>query len=327
MTDKRFALLLLAAVASLAPLPGAAAARSRRVVEAPKRTTEFSLPATHGYRLRFDSIVVKPGLPTHDFLTATKGRSSQISYETRDLSHGDEGVDARYPGIGTVAVHFHQTSVSREPTAENCKGAPAVVRHGTFLGRIDFHGERDYTSADRQAAPGRIPESAKQVCHEPSPRHAGPRDSGSSGHGLEALDTGLEGQNGLGLGLSALRIDLGGRFGESADFTAHSFQREKGFSVFRSVSAVGEPADFAVSPSGAEAPTVTLAPPAPFHGSATFQLTSPTTSTWTGDLGVEIPGLGEVPLAGSEFWSAYCTEAGCTKTLPPGVRVGFVRLS
>ena len=38
----------------------------------------------------------------------------------------------------------------------------------------------------------------------------------------------------------------------------------------------------------------TLEPPAPFSGSATFHLDTPKTASWTGDLAVELPGLGKL---------------------------------
>ena len=66
----------------------------------------------------------------------------------------------------------------------------------------------------------------------------------------------------------------------------------------------------------------TATPPAPFKGSGTFTLESPSTAAWTGDLSVEIPTLGSVDLTGPGWWAGACA-ARCTKTFPEGLSVGF----
>ena len=61
----------------------------------------------------------------------------------------------------------------------------------------------------------------------------------------------------------------------------------------------------------------TVAPPAPFSGSATFHLDDPKTASWTGDLAVEMPGLGKVSLTGDGIEAGLCSGlSNCTKTLP-----------
>ncbi|HEX4751855.1 MAG TPA: hypothetical protein VH268_03070, partial [Solirubrobacterales bacterium] len=78
----------------------------------------------------------------------------------------------------------------------------------------------------------------------------------------------------------------------------------------------GPASSFGVSAPGVSPPDATLAPSSPFSGSATFELTSPTKASWSGDLAVELPGLGKVPLAGPKFYSGLCEGEICTKTLP-----------
>ncbi len=61
----------------------------------------------------------------------------------------------------------------------------------------------------------------------------------------------------------------------------------------------------------------TITPPAPFSGSATFHLEDPQTASWTGELAVEMPGLGKVPLTGDGIDAGLCKgPPNCTKTLP-----------
>ena len=60
----------------------------------------------------------------------------------------------------------------------------------------------------------------------------------------------------------------------------------------------------------------TVTPAAPFSGSATFHLDDPRSASWTGDLAVELPGLGKVPLTGEGIDAGLCKGTSCTKTLP-----------
>jgi hypothetical protein len=67
----------------------------------------------------------------------------------------------------------------------------------------------------------------------------------------------------------------------------------------------------------------TVEPPAPFEGSAAFHLESPTQASWTGDLSVDLPGIGKVALAGPGTSADLCEQNACTATLAPGAYVRF----
>jgi hypothetical protein len=66
----------------------------------------------------------------------------------------------------------------------------------------------------------------------------------------------------------------------------------------------------------------TLTGSSPFSGSSTFQLLSSKKASWTGDLAVELPGLGRVALSGPKFYAGLCEGIKCTKTLPPSLAPG-----
>jgi hypothetical protein len=52
-------------------------------------------------------------------------------------------------------------------------------------------------------------------------------------------------------------------------------------------------------------------PDSPFSGSATFRRPPEGEPTWTGDLKVELPGLGLVRLAGKGTHAAMCEPTHC----------------
>jgi hypothetical protein len=56
---------------------------------------------------------------------------------------------------------------------------------------------------------------------------------------------------------------------------------------------------------------VLIEPPAPFLGSATFRRESADQVSWDGNLRVELPGFGLVPLAGAGADATLCADSGC----------------
>jgi hypothetical protein len=79
------------------------------------------------------------------------------------------------------------------------------------------------------------------------------------------------------------------------------------------------------SASGVHPASATLAPPPPFYGEGNFFENSSTSHSWTGTLGVSLPGL-DLPLTGEEFKTSLCvvnpkrTPAGCNFIEPKPVR-------
>jgi hypothetical protein len=106
-------------------------------------------------------------------------------------------------------------------------------------------------------------------------------------------------------------------------FVAYSHRRSAGLEVNDSAAVypLSAPGFHLADPSR-PAKEAVVRPSAPFSGSATFQLESPSSASWEGDLAVELPGLGEVRLTGPHLYSGLCDGSTCTKTLPPGIVSG-----
>lgn len=318
MGGGRFLSSVVVAAVALLAMPVTAVAKPGFSVEGPQRWSEFSLRATNGYRVRVSAAPARRKRDPSVFITASKGQRDTVQYMARGLSAADGSIKTKLPGVGRIAVRFDELKVSREAAPDNCEGRASVIRHGVFEGRIELHGEHGYTSLNGHSAPGTITQSFRQVCdqREPGRREVG---RGDSFH-LESLLAGREEKRRLSFSVS--RFDLGPKFGEpSVFFSASSSTQRHGFFVFSFVSAEGKPSTFLTPDQAGTLEDASVSPPAPFHGSATFHLDSPTSSSWTGTLGVELPGVGDVPLAGEDFWSALCEDETCTKTLPPNVRL------
>lgn len=320
----RSTLALVLAALVLVALPAGAAAKPGFSVIGPERSTEFALPATNGYRVSVSATPSRGKRFSNVFISASKGQRSTVQYLAKGLDTADGQVKAKLPGVGRIAVRFNELKASREAVADNCKGRAAIIRHGTFVGTIELHGEHGYTSVHSRRAPGTITLSFRQVCDQREPGHK--ETGGGDFPHLKTLIVGREGRRTL--SFSALRFDFGPRFGgPSVSFSASSSMQRHGFFVLASASVEGKPAMFLTPDRVGVLEDASVTPPAPFHGSATFHLDSPTSSSWTGTLSVELPGVGDVPLAGSGFWSGLCEDTHCTETVPPGVHLAFASIS
>ena len=300
-------------------LPVSAVAKPRFSVQRPQRWSEFSLPATNGYRVTVGATKAIRKVPASVYVTASKGKRYRVDYLARGRSTKDGGIEAKLPGVGRVAVRFQPAKVIRGGTiAENCKGTRSVIRKGVFRGTIELRGELGYTILHATSARGKVTQSFRQVCDE---RESGTKEGAPAPTFHErSLYTGTK-EGAPAISFSAYVTEFGLKSGgPHVNFIAYSSNRRDGLFVSSSVTVEGDAAEFATEPGGGLENASVTAPP-PFQGSASFHLDSPTSSSWTGALSVELPGIGWVALAGPGFWSALCGEETCTKTLPPNVRI------
>jgi hypothetical protein len=317
---KRWGSALVTAAALLA-LPAGVGAKSGFSVEEPQRSIEFSLPATNGYRVRVSATTLKRGARANVSVTASKGQRDTVEYLTRGRFSTNGALFANLSGVGRIALRFRPTRLSREAVPENCKGHSSFISHCVFRGTIELRGELGYTSLHSASATGKVTQSFRQVCDQ---REAGVEEGGAgrSIHETTLLAGAREGSPQI--HFTAFLTDFGPRSGGSlAYFTTSSFRRRDGLTIFSSITARGDQADFSTPDSASNLDDTTVEPPFPFLGSATFHLDSPTSSSWEGSLSAELPGVGTVALAGPGFWSALCAEETCTKTLPSNVRIAF----
>lgn len=297
-------------------LPGAARAEARASGEAESRFTEFTVPAAHGYRISVSG-TDSGALGLNVYVEATKGQRYAVLYTVHGISSENGRIKAKLPGVGRIAVRFDERTVGRKPVPGNCKGRPTIVRRGFFRGTIELRGEQGYTSVHRSVARGEITESFRQACDEREPGGREPQVHQT------LLLAGGEAEGTL-ISFSALHVDFGRRLGQVTGYSASSTTLRDGMIVKTDVLARDDGAGFSTPDPAGVRENATVEPPNPFSGSAIFHLDSPRSSSWTGTLAAELPGIGEVPLAGPGFWSALCEDGICTKTSPLGGNIGFL---
>ncbi len=320
------ALALLVAAGFLAT--GATAAKT--TVRPAQQIASFESRGSNGWKLQVTALTTDEKKIHQPIGIFTHGpRGGEVQYlGVLGSASVDGAITASVPGIGRVGVHFEQT---KETTVifhpqPGCKseGRSATLK-GYFRGTIEFHGERGYTMVNARSARGEIELIPTEVCRRPKhhPRHPGAtadeagveflsavRNFGAGALEFEAVATGLRAPE----------------TGEPVTEFSASYIHQRGkLTIIASTRILGEEKGLLslTAPNGR--PTeATVEPPLPFTGVGHFELESPTTASWTGDLGVEVPTLGTESLTEPTFLVGACA-AHCTKTFPEGT--GFVTAS
>jgi hypothetical protein len=311
-------------LAALFAAPVAAAKPAPEVFPA-GRTAFLDAKGTNGWRLQVSAVLPAGKKTKQPIGFFTRGpQREEVSYTGSEASVTAGGlIVGAAPGLGRIAVRFERTS--EQPVtfgSEGCKteGKSAVLK-GIFRGPIEFHGEGGYTTVKRRSAPGTIEVHPRIVCPRPKqPPHQPTTQDAGIGYLLAG-----RGEEGGSLTFTAFTATLLPRSGPVAGFSASYTHRRGKLLIVATTRAVGEEgkANFALTAPSGTPTEATVAPPAPFSGTATFKLESMTTASWSGDLSVEVPTLGTVNLAEPGFWAGACA-AECTKTFPPGVKIGFL---
>ncbi|HYC80251.1 MAG TPA: hypothetical protein VEB65_00615, partial [Solirubrobacterales bacterium] len=250
-------------------------------------------------------------------VTAEKG-PARVQYLLFGFLGAGASLNVRLPSVGRIAVKFDPTKVTRKRRPEDCKSHPSIVASGYFRGSIELHGERGYTTVSRKSARGRLVRSFRGPCGKlgsGSTRQASREDAeekkegttlgAAQRHGSLSFAAGVTGSEAR--SPAALVIASKTRFREGMRITSGVF--------------VERDSDGFIELGTADPKAVDLEPPAPFKGSATFRRTAPKTSTWRGDLAVELPGIGNTRLAGKSFESTLCEGSRCTDTASESVKL------
>jgi hypothetical protein len=316
----RAVLAALAAVAVLLPASAAASsalsASSTEALSLPAAiTTAIRLRGSHGYRIELSLIDHRRLLVTAIRGSARGGEQSVFYYgSVPRRSNGTEFV-ASLGKLGRVDVRFHPESRTVLPTEGECVGEGTTFLRGRFVGTIVFRGERGYTKVDARRARGDVSREGAQVCGDAArlPGTSGPwgaRDRRSAPGRQLYLDAHNRSRRVV---FEAGRIDGYGR-GSEAYFNATTRRRTGGLHVISTASLYPQDArEFHLPDPSHPLAAAVLRPGGPFSGTATFTRESPTRGSWEGDLAVELPGLGEVPLTGPQVSpAAFCSGATCT---------------
>lgn len=269
---------LIVGLASCALLPAAA----QGAEAPPDEVAVFKVEASNGYELLVLASARGDGDGEVAFLV--QGRRRAAIYRGPAAFTGAR-VEANLGSIGMISVKRVPTAKKRTVRASCRTGEQRRVKVPRYEGTIEFHGEEGFSEASATRAPF---------------------DWGA----LLAFSCIPEGGRPPGKVLPGARLDVH-RLPEENELMLHATQVRPGSKTEVSVQ-VDELRDGLVitratwATAGSDAlhyssalTTATLAPPAPFHGHATFRANAPRATRWTGNLTVDLPGYSGYPLVGS----------------------------
>jgi hypothetical protein len=303
---RRSLLVIVCCALALAAQPAAASAKPGYYVNKASRFVLLHLSGSNGYRVHVlgsntssVSIMVSKGNVTATY--SVRGRVT------------DERIEGRFGGRGRVSLRLLPKGSPEEQANEpGCKGKDPFTQRGRFQGTIRFRGEGGFTEVRATQARGSVFRSFRQVCKR--------RDSGNRRKipWPPAVSLGAASSRGprapwFSVFKEEPAYEKDQSFFPSFDeaiYTATSSERRGGIDIYRGASVTAPPETFEVNPPG-ERPRATVDPPAPFSGTATYERGPAGEALWSGDLRVELPGLGEVPLADSSYRAKLCRSFVC----------------
>jgi hypothetical protein len=301
----------LATAASAAAKPGFYASK-------PFHTISVQLGTSNGYRIEISSW-------GRDRISLDAFKREVSARYTVPGRADASGIHARFGSFGRASLKFVPVGPPKVEgnAGPSCKGKEATLQRGTFVGSVRFRGEGGFIRVRKQRARGSIYRSFRLVCRVTHHPHRLPSPRLQHGFSLGAIPAAAGGAPWFSVYKEHPRESSHIHWSsEEANYLASSSEARGRLRIDRSASAIAAPETFAVEPLEGEPSLATVLPPAPFSGSAHFERAPDGNSTWTGDLEVELPGLGTVPLAGSGYTAKLCKGIECA--CPVGKCVFFV---
>jgi hypothetical protein len=280
-----FLALFCAAVLVAGPATASSSSRPLAATEGPLLIPgAFRLPASNGYTLYVVAEPSRADRPGHlQIALSSKGKGV---FYAAPATVTETSMQADLGELGEISLTFQRTN---QPTSVSCGKRTINFDSGQYEGKIDFHGEEGYTTVEATAVPGYTEYLRSRLCA---------RYYFESVSSHRARGAALAVRNpALGPEMSVSK----NRPGAAARVFAWTREYSNHISIERFVSKRIPGADFTYD---RRLRTATVRPPAPFAGSAHFDLGKKAGQRWGGDLTVDLPGRSGVPLTGPTLRAA-----------------------
>ena len=275
------AIVIVALAAALSATPAPAASPEGGTIV----TVELDLKTSNGLRAHLatsddETVTLEIGRRTNGVIYEVKGQVTET------------GLRAKFGRLGLIDVAFTPTKVlgSTEPS-EGCAGAPRTLREGIFAGTIDFTGERSYVRIEGPQAAGEMSVISQWDCPEP----VDTRFEGTPGAlaRKERREATLYAATRRCECLLVAGVHLGRKNSRSTFYGLREEDRE-GMEITRYLVARGPTSAFVFD---TEEGTVTMRPPEPFSGRATFEDLPGPRGRWRGTIRIPLLGLQPIKLS------------------------------
>jgi hypothetical protein len=199
----------------------------------------------------------------------------------------DTTVEADLGPVGKIALEF-------EPSGEKGKAAPVCqpdravpYDKGSYVGEFEFHGEEGFADVSATRLPLSLHPYIDSICGG-----LGIVEIFGSGPGARLTATAPKR-----LGRVSLQVNQN-RPGARVRAQASINEKRGRIRVYRAVEGTYPATAFDFDP---QLRSASLAPPAPFSGSALYRRDAKEMNRWTGNLAVDFPGNSHVSLTGAGF--------------------------
>jgi hypothetical protein len=241
------------------------------------------------------------------FKVAVNGNHAVVTYEVPADRLPADGITANLGRRGGFDLRLVRAGKSRGlGYPDYCEGPHGRWQRGYLLGTGRFRGERDYTEAHSH----RIP-----VIFEswPSFRCRYVEEGGERAESRLAQVFAHRRNVGFGAVLSSRHSTP---TAQRATFRAWMESRAGRMRISREVKIHAAESSFSFPGAPKLPEDVTVEPPKPFAGTASFTRGPESTFAWTGDLTVEFPGMRSTRLAGPSFGAGVCDAERCVRQEP-----------
>ena len=289
----------------------------------PRQVARFYIRSTHGYKVTLVAAVEGTNSPVRIVAENHKGGAE---YQTPGTVT-PTAIHASFGPLGSVSLRFRPSGRVLRSLSEG-GGCPfgAKARLGTFIGTFHFRGDGGYTALIAHRVQGGIGaptapinehEQLKLGCQNADHTNIMPPNQVEQ-HFSEPEGLGRESTPGRGVvatataeneatvfvawGFSVRRPEEEGATADACLFIALKEETRGRVSIAREVFQGGPVSQ---CPFDESSGALSVAPDAPFTGTAAFQRNSNGSTSWLGILAVPMLGRGVVQLAGPEFKSEF----------------------
>lgn len=220
-------------------------------------------------------------------------RGTFAAYLARGVA-APERLQATFGHFGKVSMRFRESRNRSRSSKKVCRFGRAVFkRRGVFVGNLRFEGEDGYISVRLHRAKGAIVTPAGRC------RFRRSRGGGDSSF-REFLSIFFHPEGAL-LAIARDGVDstsLLALEGSRKSFFVASNEETRGKLAIIRAATLLRRSPLQVNTALTSA---SLSPPTPFHGTGRYRAEPDGTSTWSGNLSVNLPGAPRLPLTGAEF--------------------------
>jgi len=251
-------------------------------------------------------------------VSATGGQRVQLSLQrsasvVRYSAKGrvtNQQIKASFGSLGHINVRLDLVPLPPDSArGSRCKGRNPLFKRGTYRGTVSFPAQAvDIPKVFVDHGRVYFEHRFRKVCKRHKPRQPGP---GPIPQLKRRAEEGMLTVRGNGDGrtvrleaaLFALRRDPARSGGI---VSAVAYERRGAVRVSRRASGFFGEASFLMSKRGTLPETIDVTPPGPFSGDALYSRGLGSSSSWTGALSVDLPGVKGVPLTGPGFQAVLC---------------------